>query len=127
MMGTFKSKAQLRNNWHQKKLSLVETFIKAFKNESEKGGQFPKNENENENKIEALKDLNIRDDIVITKAYKGVAVAIIDVGDYINEANLQLNNKEFYKEILNDPTELNRKKAENAIKELKSARLPHKK
>ena len=101
---------------------LVETFIKAFKNESEKGGQFPKN-NLNENKIEALKDLNIRDDIVITKADKGAAVAIIDVGDYINEANLQLNNKE----ILNDPTELNRKKAKNAIKELKSARLPHKK
>ena len=49
---------------------LVETFIKAFKNESEKGGQFPKN-NLNENKIEALKDLNIRDDIVITKADKG--------------------------------------------------------
>ena len=65
--------------------------------------------------------------MIITKADKGVAVAIIDVGDYINEANLQLNNKEFYKEILNDPTELNRKKAENAIKELKSARLPHKK
>ena len=105
---------------------LVETFIKAFKNESEKGGQFPKN-NLNENKIEALKDLNIRDDIVITKADKGAAVAIIDVGDYINEANLQLNNKEFYKEILNDPTELNRKKAKNAIKELKSARLPHQK
>ena len=101
---------------------MVETFIKAFKNESEKGGQFPKN-NLNENKIETLKDLNIRDDIVITKADKGAAVAIIDVGDYINEANLQLNNKE----ILNDPTELNRKKAKNAIKELKSARLPHKK
>ena len=101
---------------------LVETFIKAFKNESGEGGQFPKN-NLNENKIEALKDLNIRDDIVITKADKGAAVAIIDVGDYINEANLQLNNKE----ILNDPTELNRKKAKNAIKELKSARLPHKK
>ena len=43
--------------------------------------------------------------------------------DYINETSRELNNKEFYKEIPNDPTEMNRKKVNNAIKELKSARL----
>ena len=33
------------------------------------------------------------------------------------------NNKEFYKKIPNDPIELNRKKVNNAIRQLKSARL----
>ena len=61
--------------------------------------------------------------LIITKADKGGAIAIIDGDDYINEVNRQLNNKEFYKEVQNDPTELNRKKINNAIKELKSARL----
>ena len=70
-----------------------------------------------------MKDPSIRDDIIITKAGKGGAVVIIDVDDYLNEANRQLNNKEFCKEIPNDPTELNRKKVNNAIKELKSAKL----
>ena len=70
-----------------------------------------------------MKDLNIRDDIVITKADKGAAVAIIDVGDYINEANLQLNNKQFYKEILNDPTELNRKKSQKCNQRTKICKI----
>ena len=69
-----------------------------------------------------MEDLSIRDDIIITKTDKGGALVILDVDDYINEANRQLNNKEFYKEVPNDPTELNRKKV-NAIKERKYARL----
>ena len=39
------------------------------------------------NKIEALKDLNLRDEIIITKADKGGAVLIIDVENYISEVN----------------------------------------
>ena len=69
-----------------------------------------------------MEDLSIRDDIIITKTDKGGAVVILDVDGYINEANRQLNNKEFYKEVPNDPTELNRKKV-NALKERKYARL----
>ena len=69
-----------------------------------------------------MEDLSIRDDIIITKTDKGGAVVILDVDDYISETNRQLNNKEFYKEVPNDPTELNRKKV-NAIKERKYARL----
>ena len=70
-----------------------------------------------------MEDLSIRDDITITKTGRGGAVVILDVDDYISEVNQQLNNKEFYKEVLNDPTELNRKKVNNAIKERKYARL----
>ena len=39
------------------------------------------------NKIEALKDLNLRDEIIIIKADKGGAVLIIDVENYISEVN----------------------------------------
>ena len=83
--------------------------------------------NETKKEIEALKDLSIRDDKTITKTDKGEVVVIIDSNYYISEAKWQLNNKGFYKEISNEPTELNRKKANNAIKELKSGRLLDKK
>jgi len=46
---------------------------------------------------QALKDLQSRDDIVITNADKGGAVVIQDVKNYIEEANRQLNNTVFYK------------------------------
>ena len=39
------------------------------------------------NETYALKQLSQRDDIIITKADKGGEVAIIDVDDYIREAN----------------------------------------
>ena len=56
-----------------------------------------------------MKDLTIRDDIIITKADKGGAVVIIDIDGYINKAKQQINKREFYNEIPNDQTELNRK------------------
>ena len=70
-----------------------------------------------------MKDLSIIDDTKITKADKDGAAVIIDVDNYVNEANWQLNNKEFYKEIPNDLTQSNRKKVNHPIKELKSARI----
>ena len=56
--------------------------------------------------------------IIITKADKGRAVVIIDVDNHINEENRQLNNKKFYKEIANHPTELNRKKSKMQSKNI---------
>ena len=38
-------------------------------------------------------------DIIITKADKGEAVVIIDVKDYIKEAEHQLKNKDVYKKL----------------------------
>ena len=73
--------------------------------------------------IEILKDLSLRDDIItITKVDKGGAVGIIDAEDYINDTNRQLNYREFYKEILNDPTETKMLKFNKTINELKCAR-----
>ena len=73
----------------------VETFIEAFKNElkiEHIKKKFPKN-NLTKNEIEALKELSIRDDIIITKTDKGRVAVIIDVQHYINAANRQRNSK----------------------------------
>ena len=39
------------------------------------------------------------------KGHKDVAVVIQDVNDYIQEAEQQLNNKEYYREVSYKPTE----------------------
>ena len=72
---------------------------------------------------DALQNLSKRDDIIITKADKGGAVVIVDVDDYIQEANRQLDNKEFYKKLTIDTTEINRIKVNRTINELKSSHL----
>ena len=48
---------------------------------------------------DALQNLCKRDDIIITKADKGGVVVIVDVDDYVQEANRQLENKEFYNKL----------------------------
>ena len=45
----------------------------------------------------------LRDDIVICNADKGNAVVILDVEDYIKEANKQLGDTSFYKELSHEP------------------------
>ena len=69
------------------------------------------------------KNLSKRDDIIIAKADKGGAIVIVDVDDYIQEANRQLDNKEFYKKLTIDPTEINRIKVNRTINEIKSSHL----
>ena len=111
--GNFHIKNSTNKQWTPKeKRDTVEIFTEAFKSESQNQEhikKFPKN-NLTKNEIEALKDPRIRNNIIITQADKAGAVVIIDLDYYINEANPQLNKKEFYKEIPNDPTELLRKK-----------------
>ena len=45
---------------------------------------------------ETLKNLQRRDNIIITKAHKGGAVVIMDVEDYIKVANRQLSDTSNY-------------------------------
>ena len=45
----------------------------------------------------ALQELSERDDIIITKADKGGAVVIMDVKDYVKEAERQLNDENNYR------------------------------
>ena len=104
----------------------VETFAQAFQNdllkEEENIKQIP-HKNLSKKEEDALQNLSKRDDIIITKADKGGAVVIVDVDDYIQEANRQLDNKEFYKKLTIDTTEINRIKVNRTINELKSSHL----
>ena len=81
--------------WKQdKNHHTVETYIEATKNalETEKENNNNKKYHNNLTKGErkALKELADRNDIII----KGGAVVIIDVQDFLKEAEHQLNNKE---------------------------------
>ena len=60
---------------------------------------------------------------ITTKAGKRGAVVIVAVDDYIQEANRQLDNKEFYIKLTIDTTEINRIKVNRTINELKSSHL----
>ena len=51
-----------------------------------------------------MQELQSRKDIAITNAKKGGVVVIVDVEDYVKEAERQLNNKENYRKINYDPT-----------------------
>ena len=97
----------------------VETFIAAASKDFEnfKGKKLP---NDNLNKMErrALSDLQKREDIIITKTDKGGATVIIDVEDYIREANSQLENTEFYEKLNFNPTEGYSNIVDNRLDEL---------
>ena len=84
----------------------VQTFIAAVSKDFEnfKGKKLP-NDNLSRMERRALSDLQKREDIIITKADKGGATVIIDVEDYITEANSQLENTEFYQKLTFCPTE----------------------
>ena len=59
-----------------------------------------------------MKTLAEREDLSITKADKGAAVVVIDVGDYVKEVNRQLDKINI--------TVLNRTKINTSIEELKT-------
>ena len=64
-----------------------------------------------------------RDDIIITKADKGGAVVIIDVEDYVKEAEHQLSNKDGYKKLQYDPTQTHSRLVNDTITRFKNDKL----
>ena len=112
------------SNWIPDKLpSCVETFITAIKHDikSSKTKKLPRN-NLTKSEREALLNLQKRNDI-ITKADKGGAVVILDIKDYIDEANRQLNHTNNYEQLDFDPTELHTEKIKSEINNLKNENL----
>ena len=103
----------------------VKTFTEDFKNRVtqsiNKEGQNIKMNRKNlsKNETKALNDLKNRDDIIVSKADKGGACVIMDVDDYITEANRQLNDERFYKKVDENPTSLHAALVDNAIDDLK--------
>ena len=84
----------------------VNTFIEKFQKDFSELKPTKCNNRDNLTKEErkALTSLKDRNDIIITYADKGGAVVIIDVVDYLKEADRQLKDKDFYTELTHDPT-----------------------
>ena len=121
-------KPKTNKKWRpDKNHHTVETYIEATKNALETEEQ-----NNNNNKYynnltkgerKALKELADRNDIIITKADKGGAVVIIDVEDYVKEAEHQLSNKDGYKKLQYDPTQTHSRLVNDTITRLKNDKL----
>ena len=109
------------NNWLPDRLpSYVETLITAINHDikSSKTKKLPR-DNLTKSEQKALLNLQKRNDIIITKADKGGAVVILDIKDYIDEANRQLNGTNNYEQLDFDPTELHTEKNKIRNKQLK--------
>lgn len=108
------------NNHH-----TVKTFIEAITNDIEKLPDTNVKRKYNLTKAErqALEELKERNDIIITNADKGGAVVIQDTKDYVEEANRQLNDTNFYKRCERDLTESHCKQINNTINNLQAANM----
>ena len=71
----------------------------------------------------AMQELQSRSDIVITDAEKVGAVVILDVADYVKEAERQINNNENYRKIIYDPTTANNETIHKAISRFQKENL----
>ena len=70
-----------------------------------------------------MQELQSRKDIAITNAKKGGVVVIVDVEDYVKEAERQLNNKENYRKINYDPTTVNNETIHKVISRFQKENL----
>ena len=84
----------------------MDTFISCVTKELEesKPNLIPK-DNLTGKERRSLQELSITDDIVITKADKGGATVIVNVKDYVQEANRQLQDAQYYRKLNYNPTE----------------------
>ena len=86
----------IKHGFPPKNHHTIEAFIEATNNEiNEEIAHIkpPKYSNLSKGEQNALEDLQERDDIVIVNVDKGGAVVIMDVTNYIEKAERQLNNK----------------------------------
>ena len=102
----------------------VNTFCEAISNEIKtKTERKTTYNNLKKSELQALDELQTRDDIVITRADKGGAVVIMDVDDYVAEGNRQLSDKNFYKKLNHDPTPIYAERINNTIEQFKDEGL----
>ena len=104
---------QLCWNFH----SSYQSYIK-----SSKVKKLPR-DNLTKSEREALLNLQKRDEIIIAKTDKGGAVVILDIKDYIVEANRKLNDNNNYEQTDFDPTESYTKNIKSDISNLKNENL----
>ena len=81
--------------------SHLDNFLSSLQNDSTASDT---QHNLSKSSRKAIRDLRNRDDIIIRRADKGGAVVVLDTTCYISEAETQLSNEMFYKEVEEDPT-----------------------
>ena len=103
----------------------VKTYIQKVRNDfNSYCSESPKfKPNLSKGERESMKELATRDDIIISKADKGGAVVIQDVDDYIQEANRQLGNNEFYRQVDHDLTKEHTNIVNETIKRFAAEKL----
>ncbi len=114
-----------KSDWTPTKIHhSVETFCEAVKNEMKnpiEENRYYKNLTNQE--IEEMDELKQRDDLIFTKADKGGALVIMDVNDYIKEADRQLDDTNFYRKLSSDPTKMYAERINSTIERFKEEGL----
>lgn len=95
-----------KSNWEPSNIHhTVQTFCDAIRKDIHNStNEQTRRHNLKKDEIQALEELRQRDDLIFTKADKGGALVIMDVQDYIREAERQLSDKRTYKKLPSDPT-----------------------
>ena len=114
-----------KSDWEPKQVQhTVYTFCDAIKNEMKKTTEERRSYNNlTKKELEAMEELRIRDDLIFTKADKGGALVIMDVKDYVSEANRQLDDEQFYRKLTNDPTQVYAERINTTIERFKEERV----
>ena len=103
-------------------LTYIEATQRELEKELKKMKEKPYN-NLTKSERTSMKELSERVGITITKAEKGGAVVIVDVKDYIKQAEQQINNTKNYRKLQEDPTATNMKFVKNTIERFKKQKL----
>ena len=112
-----------RSNWQPPKNNLLlENYLSLVENEvmsvSPEGKNFS---NLSHSELSSLDKLKCDKDIIIKEADKGSAVVVWDRGDYIMEANRQLDDRQVYEEVEVDPSVELGKTINDKLKEIREA------
>ena len=103
-------------------LTYIEATQRELEKELTKMKERPYN-NLTKSERTSMKELSERVGITITKAEKGGAVVIVDVKDYIKQAERQIDNTKNYRKLQEDPTATNMKFVKNTIERFKKQKL----
>ena len=107
------SNTKPNSNWEQKKNHhSINTCIEAVDSDIEKILEHKQTLSQNEKTI--INKFS-KHDLVFTKIAKGGAAVILDVENYIEKANIELNNENYCKKLNQDLTQVHIKTINNAI------------
>ncbi|KAJ8034418.1 hypothetical protein HOLleu_21248 [Holothuria leucospilota] len=114
-----------RNHFIDSYVSTVQTHLDNFLSSLQGNGILTQGHNNlSRSGRTAIRELREREDIIIRKADEGGAIVVLDTYDYISEAELQLSNEMFYKEVKDDPTELFKQELGNLVRNFSSDLIP---